>query len=101
MVRRKRSINRDIELPVAIHDVRDVRVYVALARSYYTSNPGLVSLEFGNVCIAVYLSARISLFKCVSLTLFTCRIPDIFWVAQLLPVHHGFCIFPIQKRFIW
>jgi len=35
---------------------------------------------------------------CVSLTLSTCRIPDIFWIAQLLPVYHGICVLTIQER---
>jgi len=35
----------------------------------------------------------------VSLTLCTCRIPDIFWIAQLLPVHHGIRVLTIQGNY--
>ena len=34
-VRQKRSIKRDIELPVAIHDVREVSVLVAYVRYHF------------------------------------------------------------------
>ena len=35
-VRQKRSIKRDIELPLAIHDVRDVSILVAFLRTLIT-----------------------------------------------------------------